>query len=271
MVFHYIPEIAGSFKQIKFLAQAISTLALGSLTYTCISVGAHGWDHLSTIIGIIVFIISTTAFILVEITSASPLLPRGIFRSRRFTAATIVGAIINFGYYGQLFVLSLYFQQIKGYSALETGFAFLPQAIVSALTAFVCGKVTAKTGPGIPMTIGLLTGFFGFIALSFVNQNSSYLMSIIPMVVVGFSMSFIAPATVSAAMSSASASDGGVVSGIINAARQSGSVLGIAILGSLISHTFTHGMSFAFFIAAACYLVGFFLTVSFIYHVNKAV
>ncbi len=262
MVFCFIPKIERSPKQIKFFAQVISILALGSLTYSCISAGSKGWTHYSVVIGVFVFIISTIAFILAEVFSSSPLLPRGIFHRRGFTAALIVGIIINFGYYGQLFVLSLYFQQIKGYSALETGFAFLPQAIIGALTAFFCGKLTAKIGPGIPMCIGLLIGFSGFITLTFINQNSSYLAIIMPMLIVGFGMSFIAPSTVSAAMSSASSADGGVVSGIINAARQSGSVLGIAILGSLIgSIAFTAGMSLAFFIAAGFYFVGLCLTV----------
>lgn len=263
MASRYLPDMHGTPRQIKIAAQATSAVALGALAYTFIAAGSHGWNTTSVIFSAILFVIAAIAFLTVEIVAEAPMLPKGIFRVRSFTAAALVGVIINFGFYGQLFVLSLYFQQVRGYSALETGCALLPQAIVCALTAFICGKVTAKTGPGLPMTIGLFAGFSGLVGLAFISATSPYMTILIPMLAVGFGMSFTAPATIAAAMSSASSAQSGMISGIINATRQSGSVMGIAVLGSLIAHqaTFAWGMSAAFAIAATLFFVGLSFTV----------
>ncbi|CAR53924.1 MFS transporter [Burkholderia cenocepacia] len=251
----YLPKMPGEARRINFGAQVLSAVALGALAFLFISAGAHGWSSRDVQIAAAAFAIATCLFLGIERFSANPMLPRGIFRSRIFSAATTVGMIINFGFYGQLFVLSLYFQQICKYSTMETGLALLPQAIVCSLTAFYCGRVTARTGPGFPMKVGLLAGALGLFGLTFANGNSSYVSVLIPMLAVGFGMSFTAPATVAAGMSAAPAGQAGIVSGVINAARQSGSVMGIAVLGGLIglSSNFEYGMHLAFWVASVLF------------------
>ncbi|MGC0848901.1 MFS transporter [Pantoea agglomerans] len=230
----YIPEMEVLPRQIKPVAQTFIATALGALAYAFIAAGTNGWHSSRVIISTVVFVLSVIGFVFIEVYSAVPMLPRGIFRSRRFTAATIIGLIINLGFYGQLFVMIMYFQQIKEYSTMTTGFALFPQAVVMAVTAFYCGRVTAKTGPGIPMTVGLFTSLAGLILLVFTSATSSYVEVLVPMLLVGFGMSSTAPATVAAGMSSAPPGQGGITSGVINAARQSGSVMGVAILGSFL-------------------------------------
>jgi len=230
----YIPEMEVLPRQIKPVAQTFIATALGALAYAFIAAGTNGWHSSRVIISTVVFVLSVIGFVFIEVYSAVPMLPRGIFRSRRFTAATIIGLIINLGFYGQLFVMIMYFQQIKEYSTMTTGFALFPQAVVMAVTALYCGRVTAKTGPGIPMTVGLFTSLAGLILLVFTSATSSYVEVLVPMLLVGFGMSSTAPATVAAGMSSAPPGQGGITSGVINAARQSGSVMGVAILGSFL-------------------------------------
>ncbi|HFI5310061.1 TPA: MFS transporter, partial [Serratia liquefaciens] len=165
----YIPEMEVLPRQIKPVAQTFIATALGALAYAFIAAGTNGWHSSRVIISTVVFVLSVIGFVFIEVYSAVPMLPRGIFRSRRFTAATIIGLIINLGFYGQLFVMIMYFQQIKEYSTMTTGFALFPQAVVMAVTAFYCGRVTAKTGPGIPMTVGLFTSLAGLILLVFTS------------------------------------------------------------------------------------------------------
>ncbi|MNG66955.1 Multidrug resistance protein stp [compost metagenome] len=259
----YLPKMSGEARRINFAAQVLSALALGSLAFLFISAGENGWSSHDVKIATSAFVITTSLFLLTERFSTNPMLPRGIFRSRIFSAATIVGMIINFGFYGQLFLLSLYFQQICKYSTMGTGLALLPQAIICSLTAFYCGRVTARTGPSFPMKVGLLAGAVGFLGLIFVNGNSSYIAVLIPMLAVGFGMSFTAPATVAAGMSAAPTGKGGIISGVINAARQSGSVMGIAVLGGLIglSSNFEYGMHLAFAVAFILFSVALTITV----------
>src|SRR5438045_6392046 len=102
--------------------------------------------------------LTAIVFILVERRTSSPMLPLELFGSRTFSAANVVGLLLNFGFYGQLFFINLFFQNVWGFSALLAGLALLPQAGVVALSSWVSGRVTARTGPRVPMTVGLLTG-----------------------------------------------------------------------------------------------------------------
>ncbi len=263
MALKYIPEIESAPRKIKPVAQIFIATALAALAYSFIAAGTNGWDSPKAIIAIALFILSAIGFVFIETSSDNPMLPKGIFRVRKFTVSTIVGLIINLGFYGQLFIISLYFQQIKDYSTMKTGFALMPQAVVMAVTAFYCGRVTARTGPGIPMTVGLSMSLVGLIWLLFTNSTSTYAELLIPMLLVGFGMSSTAPATVAAGMSSASLGQGGIISGIINAARQSGSVMGVAILGSFLGNKnlSINGIHVAFSITIPLYLIALGLTV----------
>lgn len=257
-----IPEMKVTPRQIKPLAQLLIAFALGALAWTFITAGTVGWHSSRVMTSAVLCALAAAGFVLLEAVSASPMLPKGIFRIRAFTAATTVGLIINLGFYGQLFVISLYFQQVKAYSTITTGFALLPQAVVMAVTAFYCGRAVAKTGPGVPMMVGLSTTLTGLIWLMFTHSTSSYMAVLVPMLLVGFGMSATAPATVAVCMSSALPGQGGVTSGIINAARQSGSVMGVAILGSFLGNsTFSlHGMHLALAMTVPLYVLALALT-----------
>lgn len=263
MTLKHIPEINVLPHKIKPLSQLLIASALGALAFTFIAAGSSGWFSARVTVAAIIFILTTLSFLLIERFSAYPMLPKGLFRIRKFTAATMVGLIINFGFYGQLFIMSLYFQQIKHYSTMTSGLALLPQAIVMALTAFYCGKVTAKTGPGMPMAVGLTTTLLGIVGLAFTSATSTYFSVLIPMLLVGFGMSATAPATVAAGMSSAPPGQGGITSGIINAARQSGSVMGVAILGSLLGNKdlSLHSMHIALTVTLPFYAIALGFTV----------
>lgn len=258
----YLPSVKGEARSLNIISQIISAIALASLAFIFISAGENGWLSKDVGIASLTFVILTIFFIIIEKSTSSPMLPRGIFKSKKFSAATFVGMIINFGFYGQLFVLSLFFQKIFKYSAMDTGLALLPQAIVCSLTAFYCGKITAKKGPRFPMVVGLTAGTLGLLGLGFVDSESSYVTVLIPMLAVGFGMSFTAPATVTAGMSEAPLGQGGIVSGIINAARQSGSVMGIAVLGGLLGvmSDFEKGMHLSFWVASFFFACAFIIT-----------
>lgn len=112
-------------------------MALACLTFAFIDGAALGW-HSSLILGALgAFVLATGAFIAVEQRGVSPMLPLGPFSIPIFSAPTAVGFLINFGLYGQLFVINLYFQQARGYSALLTGLALLPESGVDAFSSYL--------------------------------------------------------------------------------------------------------------------------------------
>src|SRR5581483_6704406 len=115
--------------------------------------------------GFVVAPLALAAFIVAERRAPHPMLPPALFRSRQFSGAAAVGVALNLGFYGQLFVMNLYFQRERGYSAQLTGLAILPQAVFVSAASFVSGRLTAKHGPRLPMMAGMLLGAAGFAAL----------------------------------------------------------------------------------------------------------
>ncbi|HZR41980.1 MAG TPA: MFS transporter [Ktedonobacteraceae bacterium] len=251
---------------LDFGAQVTGFVALALLTLAFIQGKAWGWSSLPILGALAVFVLSTVIFVLIERRSKSPMLPLELFGSRTFSAANAVGLLLNFGFYGQLFFMNLFFQNIWGYSALLTGLALLPQTGSVMVSATLSGRVTARTGPRVPMVIGLLAGGCAFLAMMLVNEGTGYLVLCPMLLVSGFGIAFTMPAMTTAVVAAAPRERSGIASGVLNASRQVGSALGVALLGSLVSQrsTFIPGMHVALAIAGAAYLVGCMITLLFV-------
>src|SRR5437667_347847 len=102
-----------------------------------------------------------------------PMLPLELFRDSTFSAATAVGAILSFGFYGELFLMSLFFQQVQHRTALAAGLALLPQTAVVSLANFVSGQLTARYGSRPPMVVGLAIGGIGLGGLALITARAS--------------------------------------------------------------------------------------------------
>jgi DHA2 family methylenomycin A resistance protein-like MFS transporter len=192
------------------------------------------------------------------------MLPLGWFRDPTFSAASAVGLLINLGFYGELFVSTLYFQQIRGYSALLTGLALLPQTGMASIASPLSGQVMARTGARRPMIAGLALGGAGLLGLLAAGARTPYGLLVAPLMTVGFGMAFTMPAATAAVMGAAPDGRGGAASGVINAALQVGGVIGIALLGALVAHraTFISGLHAAVIIGGAAFLLGCGLTMA---------
>ena len=215
--------------------QVLAVAALGALTAALVEAGRLGWTSPVVLAGCVVSAAAWAAFAAVEHRGTDPMLPLGLFARRGFRTGTVVGLLINLGFYGQLFVMSLYFQDVRGYSALRTGLALLPEAALLTVASAVSGRLMARTGPRLPMLTGLLLGGAGLIGLVAAGTHTPYLALVLPMIAAGSGMALTMPAATSSVMESAPADRGGIASGVVNAARQAGGVLGVAILGSLVS------------------------------------
>lgn len=169
----------------------------------------------------------------------------------------------NLGFYGELFVMTLYLQQERGYSALLAGIALLPQMAMAVVGSTVAGRITARRGPRLPMLIGLSLGAARLLALIAVDTHSSYGLLVAPFMAAGLGMSTTMPAATTAVMEAAPPERAGLASGTINAARQIGGVFGVALMGSLVAKhaTFVVGLRIGMAIAGGAFLVGLVLTV----------
>jgi DHA2 family methylenomycin A resistance protein-like MFS transporter len=126
--------------------QVLAVAGLGVLTAALVGAGRRGWASPVVLAGFVLSAAAWAAFAAVEHRGTDPMLPLPLFARRGFRTGTLVGFLINLGFYGQLFVMSLYFQDVRGYSALQTGLALLPEAALLTVASAVSGRVMARAG-----------------------------------------------------------------------------------------------------------------------------
>jgi DHA2 family methylenomycin A resistance protein-like MFS transporter len=238
--------------------QAAACAALTGLTVALIDAGSAGWSAPVVLGGLATFLVAGAAFLLLEHRVARPMLPLGMFASRQLSAATTVGLLLNLGFYGELFVITLYLQQHLGLSPLLAGIALLPQMAMAVVGSTASGIVMARTGPRLPMLAGLLVGAAGLFSLTAPGAHGPYAVLIVPFLAVGLGMSFTMPAATAAVMEAAPTERAGLASGTLNAARQVGGVLGVALLGTLVTQQrhFVTGLHLDMAIAGGAFLLG---------------
>ncbi|HUZ56390.1 MAG TPA: MFS transporter [Streptosporangiaceae bacterium] len=242
--------------------QLAAALALAGLTAALIQAGGSGWRAPVTIAGFACFAAAGVTFAAVERRAARPMLPLSLFSSPAFSAATIVGLLINLGFYGELFVMSLYLQQFRGMSALSAGAALAPQAAMAVIGSTVSGRIMARTGPRLPMLAGLALGGAGLAVLAMTGPASSRWQLAAPLMATGLGMSIVMPAATAAVMEAAPPERSGLASGTISAARQAGGVIGVALLGTIASAraSFLPGLRAGMIIASGSFLLGAIIT-----------
>jgi DHA2 family methylenomycin A resistance protein-like MFS transporter len=237
--------------------QLFGILALTLVTLGLIEGGAAGWGAPVPLVALGLFVPVATAFVVRERMASKPMLPLGLFGDRKFSGATFVGLAINLGFYGQLFAIVLYFQQVRGYSALHTGLALLPEGAFVAIASALSGRVTGRIGPRRPMLIGLCCGAAGFAGLVLAGHSTPYPTLVPALIAAGFGMAFTMPAATAAVIESAPASRTGIASGVLNAARQCGGAIGVALLGTLVaSGSFVPGLHLAMAASAVAFATG---------------
>ncbi len=251
--------------------QVLAIAALACLTYAIIEgAGRGGWDAADSVVFTIGLALGAI-FVAVESRRHDPMLPVRLFRGAAFATASATGVLLNFGFYGQFFVLTLYFQQLRGLSALIAGLYTVPQAMGAVLGSPLGGRVCARIGAPKTMTIGLLTGGAGYLGLLAVGQHTAYAVIAPIIFVAGFGMAIAMPAATAAAIAAVPPQRAGIAAGVINAARQLGSVLGVAILGAFVTTgTFLTGFHTAVAVAAAIFAVGAALNVIQIVRMSRA-
>ena len=255
----FVPAPPGRPRRVDPGGQSTAILALVALSVALIDGGRGGLTGTVLAAGI-VCVLAVAGFVFIERRARAPMLPLALFRNRTLTAATVVGLLINLGFYGELFVINLYFQQVRHYSALVAGLALLPQMGVVAAGSAVSGRFTARSGgPRPTMLIGLAAGSAGLLALALTAADSAYAVLVGPLVAAGFGMSFTMPAATTAVTDNAPPEHAGLASGVINAARQVGSVIGVAVLGSLVGGEtdLVAGLHAALIAAGLAFLLGF--------------
>jgi MFS transporter, DHA2 family, methylenomycin A resistance protein len=247
--------------------QVVSLLALAALTTVLIDGANWGWFS-PGIVGLTAgFCFLSLLFFVIETRQADPMLPLTLFHSARFSVATTLGLLLSFAFYGLIFTLSLYFQQVRHYTPLKTGFAFLPvTGLLTGMNVFA-GRLAAKRGTRFPIVVGFIVGGIGFFWLGFAADiSASYPNILLPLLCVGAGVPLILPPVTSVLLASVHRSQVGLASATLNAGRQIGAAAGVAVLGSLFSagHNFVAGFRAAMVVSGVTCIFGTLLALRFI-------
>src|SRR4051812_40013950 len=210
------------------------TGGLFSLVWALIRTNSHSWGSPETIIPLVAAAILLVAFVIWEDRQSDPMIPLSFFRRRSFDVAVIAIALVGFSMFGIIYFLTLYLQNVRGYSAIESGVRTLPMTLMVILIAPIAGKLSARIGPRPLMVGGMLIMSAGLASLTRLSLDASYWTVIFPsFICVGAGVAMSMPTTTGVAMSSVDQARAGIASGVVNSARQVGGALGVAVLGSV--------------------------------------
>jgi EmrB/QacA subfamily drug resistance transporter len=213
------------------------TAGLVALTFGIVRTEESGWGSATTLVPMGAGLLLLGLFIAIEGRwSRRPLVPLSTFSSRSLSAANIVVFFLGCAVFAMWYFVSLYLQQVLGYSAIRTGIAFLPMTFAVALASTVAGRQAGRIGPGRVLTAGMTLVALGMAGFSFVDADGSYLADVLaPSLVTaaGIGLSFV-PVTI-AAVSGVERAKAGLASGLVNTSRQFGGSLGLAVFATVAS------------------------------------
>jgi DHA2 family methylenomycin A resistance protein-like MFS transporter len=238
--------------------QVLAVATLAALTYWLISVGrAHEFGLVLTCAAVMVVLFGAL-FLAVEAKQADPMLPLDLLFRPSLGWVALVGLLHNVGIYGLIFVLSLTFQQLSGMTPLKAGLFFMPLTVALAVGTRVGAKLLRRFGPFGPLVWGHGVAALGASALAIVGLGQNPLALLLPLSIIGACAGATTPAMSLAVLDSTERERSGLASGILNSARQTGGVIGVALLGSLLGEKPSyHGAQLAalaaiFAFACAC-------------------
>jgi DHA2 family methylenomycin A resistance protein-like MFS transporter len=212
---------------------AYGVLTLAALTFTLIQGANVGWGEVQVLVAAAVTVVAALAFVRSQVRGKAPVMPPALFAVREVPTVAGLGLLFNFTAYGQLFGTSLFLQRELGLSALQTAIVFLPAPGGTTLAALGVGRWIARKGPRVPLAVGLFCNGAGAVLLVFVNHRSDLPLGLVALFVAGLAGGIVVPALNTVVAVSSPSALVGVATAMLNASRQVGGVLGVAVLGAL--------------------------------------
>jgi EmrB/QacA subfamily drug resistance transporter len=246
------------------------TAGLSALVFALLDAEDAGWGSTQTIGVLALAAILLIAFVAIERRSRAPLVPFSIFRLRTITGANVVGILVGASLFSMFFFISLYMQQVLGYSAIKAGLSYLPLAVAIMLSAGIASSLVTKVGFKPILAAGMVFIAIGLVWFSQISVDGTFLADILGpslFAAVGLGFAFV-PVTI-AAVSGVEDREQGLASGLINTSQQVGGALGLAVLAAIAnskignSHdpaVLTDGFSAAFLVGAGFAVLGLIAT-----------
>jgi EmrB/QacA subfamily drug resistance transporter len=210
------------------------TAALGVLVYAIVDAPTAGWGSTKTVGLLVASLVLFAGFVVIERRANEPLVPRRIARARTLLAANVGLAFVGASIYGMVFIVSLYGQQVLGYSALKMGFAGFVLPLGASIGAVTGQALVTRRGPRPIAMIGLTGLAIGFVLLQRMPVHGHYLWDLLPpMLLFGAALGFAFSSFGIATLEGVAGKDAGLASGLNNTFENVGGALGTAIMGTL--------------------------------------
>jgi EmrB/QacA subfamily drug resistance transporter len=252
-----------------------SAVALFALTYGLIEANTYGWTS-GRILGLFaVAVVGLAVFVVLELRQRAPMLDLSLFKNSTFAGANAVMMLVGLAMFGVFFFISLFVQNILGYSAIQAGASFLPMTVLIILIAPAAGKFSDRVGSRWLMGGGMILLSVSLFLFSRLDAASDFWNILPGLIVGGFGMGLVMTPTTAAAMGSVAVDKAGVGSAVLNSMRQVGGSLGIAVMGAIVASQvsalpgtpqaaaqFVTGFQHALIVAALIALSGAFLAVA---------
>jgi MFS family permease len=258
-------------------AGAVSiTAGLSLLAYAFLDASNSGWGSTKIVSLLAVSAALIAIFVAIELRSKAPLVPFRIFRIRTLTGANVVGLLLGASLFSMFYFISLYMQQVLGYSAIHAGLSYLPLAVTIIVAAGLGGQLVTRFGFKPILAAGMLFVAAGLLWFSQVSVGGGFLTDIVGaslLAAVGLGFGFVTSTI--AAVSGVEEREQGLASGLINTSQQIGGALGLAVLSTIatsrtddvmatghstLPNALTEGFQSAFLGGAVIALLGFVAT-----------
>jgi EmrB/QacA subfamily drug resistance transporter len=245
--------------------QLTSALGLFALTYALIEANGYGWGSVRIVGAFAVAVVALGAFVLLERHQRAPMVDLGLFRNATFAGANVVLLLVALAMFGVFFFVSLYMQNVLGFSPVGAGAAFLPMTALIVVIAPLAGRLSDRLGSRWLLAGGMTLLAAQLLYFSRLGVHEGFWNLAPGMLLGGLGMPAVMAPASAAAISGVPVDRAGVGSAVLNSSRQLGGSMGVALMGAIMAHeiggrqtpeAFVHGLSVALVVAAAVALAG---------------
>jgi EmrB/QacA subfamily drug resistance transporter len=242
-----------------------SGIGLFALTYGLIEANNYGWGATRIVGAFVVAVVALGSFLLLESRTRAPMLDLTLFRNRTYVGANLVMLLVALAMFGVFFFVSLYMQNVLGYSAVQAGAAFLPMTLLIIVVAPLAGRASDRFGSRWLMATGMVFLSAQLAYFSQLSADATFWRLLPALVLGGFGMSLTMTPSSAAAMRAVPVAKAGMGSAVLNAFRQVGGSTGIALMGAIMASrlttppttaSFMDGFERALLVAAGIALAG---------------
>ncbi len=218
-------------RRVDVAGALLGAMALAGITGALVEGPSRGWGDALVVFGAVTGVAAAVGFVTVESRRADPMLPLGLFSSRRFRAANLTTLVLYAALGGQFFLLAVHLQTSLGYSPLEAGLAMVPVTVCMLLLSGRAGAWAQRAGARLPMTVGPIVVACGLLLMIRIRPGTTYVATVLPAAVVfGLGLACTVAPLTAAVLGAVDDRHAGVASGVNNAVARAAQLLAVAVL-----------------------------------------